>query len=207
MKFQLRYEPLVGEHVVAEPISEAHTQGLFEAGRHQEDWQYLPIPGFPTRDDAQRWVEQALALVAQNAQYPFVLVHAKTRTVIGSSRYLNIRELHRGLEVGYSWLAREHQRTAANTEAKLLLLANAFERCGALRVELKTDSRNLRSQQAIERIGAKREGILRKHMIAQHGYVRDSVLYSIVDDEWPGVKRALQAKLSRHGERAVREER
>lgn len=197
MTFQVRYEKLVGDHVVLEPISEAHTQGLFAAGRNHEDWRYLPIPEFTALEDAHRWVEQALQLVAREMHYTFVLVHAKTGAVIGSSRYMNIRERDRGVEIGYSWLAREHQRTAANTEAKLLLLANAFERCGALRVELKTDSRNIRSQKAIERIGAKREGILRKHMIAQHDYVRDSVLYSIVDDEWPGIKRGLQAKLGR----------
>jgi len=198
VKFQVSYERLVGEHVVVEPISEAHTKGLFEAGRTHEDWQYLPIPGFASPEDAHQWVQQALQLRARQMHYTFVLVQPRTGAVIGSSRYMNVRERDRGLEIGYSWLAKEHQRSEVNTEAKLLLLSNAFERCGALRVELKTDSRNIRSQNAIERIGAKREGILRKHMIAQHGYVRDSVLYSIVDDEWPSVKRGLESKLSGH---------
>jgi len=198
VNFSLYYERLIGEHVILEPITEGHIEGLFEAGRNHEDWQYLPVPGFAVVDDAQKWVKQALQLLTLKMHYTFVLVQPKTGKVIGSSRYMNVRERDRGLEIGYSWLARQHQRTGANTEAKLLLLSNAFERCGAMRVELKTDKRNIRSQNAIERIGAQREGILRKHMLAQHGFARDSVLYSIVDDDWPIVKKGLESKLRGH---------
>lgn len=193
--FRICYERLVGKHVVLAPISEHHVEGLLAAGSHHEDWQYLPIPGFSSADDARAWVAQALELHEKRLHYTFILLEAKTLTVIGSSRYLNVRERDRGLEIGYSWLARAHQRTAVNTEAKLLLLSNAFERCGALRVELKTDARNLRSQSAIARIGAQREGVLRRHMIAQGGFVRDTVLYSIVDHDWPSVKSELERKL------------
>jgi N-acetyltransferase len=197
MAFRVCYERLAGKHVVLEPISLDHVEGLLAAGAHHEDWVYLPIPGFSKLEDARAFVDQALELYERRLHYTFVLVQPQTSTVIGSSRYLNVRERDRGLEVGYTWLARSHQRSAVNTEAKLLLLTNAFERCGALRVELKTDARNVRSQNAIARIGAQREGVLRKHMIAQGGFVRDTVLYSIVDDEWPAVKRELDDKLAR----------
>ena len=114
---------------------------------------------------------------------------------MGSSRYLNIRPRDHGLEIGYTWLGREFQRTAVNTEAKYLLLENAFDVIGAHRVELKTDLRNLRSQKAIERLGAQKEGVLRRHMVTQGGYVRDSVCYSITDLDWPRVRVPLAAKL------------
>jgi RimJ/RimL family protein N-acetyltransferase len=195
VSFRISYERLAGRHVVLEPIAIEHAQGLFAAGGDRDDWAYLPIPGFSKLEDASAWVTQALELRAQNLHYTFVLVDPVTTAVIGSSRYLNVRERDRGLEIGYTWLARSVQRTAVNTEAKLLLLGNAFERCNALRVELKTDARNVRSQNAIARLGARREGVLRKHMITQDGYVRDTVLYSIVDDEWPAVKSELERKL------------
>jgi RimJ/RimL family protein N-acetyltransferase len=114
---------------------------------------------------------------------------------IGSTRYLDIRREHRGLEIGWTWLGRAWQRTAANTECKLLLLEHAFEALGALRVQLKTDARNLASQRAIERIGAVREGVLRAHMVVREGFVRDSVMYAVTAGEWPEVKGKLEGLL------------
>lgn len=186
---------LVGNHVILEPIAESHVDGVFEIGQEKDDWTYLPIPGFTHREDAAQWVQQALALAARGLHVTFVLVHAPTGRAIGSTRYLNILERDHGLEIGYTWLAKGHQRTAANTEAKYLLLRHAFESIGAYRVELKTDLRNVRAQRAIERIGAQREGVLRRHMVAQGGYIRDSVYYSITDLDWPRVKRLLEGKL------------
>ncbi|MFN3580736.1 MAG: GNAT family N-acetyltransferase [Pseudomonas sp.] len=197
MVFKVEASKLVGEHVVLEPIAASHVDALFEIGQEREDWAYLPIPCFFSRDDVEKWVEQALVLAERGQHFTFVHVHPASGQLMGSTRYLNIRERDHGLEIGYTWLGRAHQRTMVNTEAKYLLLRNAFESIGAHRVELKTDSRNTRSQKAIERIGAQREGVLRRHMVTQNGYVRDSVLYSITDLDWPQVKKNLESKLVR----------
>ncbi len=125
--------------------------------------------------------------------WPFATVENESGRAIGSTRYFDIRPEHRGLEIGWTWLGVAHQRTAANTECKRLLLVHAFDVLGALRVQLKTDARNLRSQRAIERIGAVREGVLRAHMILPDGFVRDSVMYSITRADWPAVKSKLEA--------------
>jgi RimJ/RimL family protein N-acetyltransferase len=114
---------------------------------------------------------------------------------VGSTRYLDIRRENRGLEIGWTWLAAAVQRTAVNTECKYLLLRHAFETLGAIRVQLRTDLRNLRSQRAIERIGATREGVFRQERIMWDGYLRDSVFYSVIDCEWPAVKARLEARL------------
>jgi N-acetyltransferase len=117
--------------------------------------------------------------------------------VVGSTRFLNIRPEHRSLEIGWTWLGQDWQRTSLNTEAKFLLLSHAMERLGCVRVEFKTDARNARSQRALERIGATREGVMRKHMIVQGNFVRDSVYFSIIDTEWPDIKARLQGLLDR----------
>ena len=118
-----------------------------------------------------------------------------TERAIGATRYLNIDPGNRNLEIGGTWYGLEHQGTGVNAEAKYLLLRHAFESLGCLRVQLKTDLRNIRSQRAIERLGAVKEGLLRKHMTQPGGYVRDSLIYSIIDDEWPAVKSGLEARL------------
>ena len=124
-----------------------------------------------------------------------MVIHLASGRVAGATRYLNMAPEHRGLEIGGTWYGADFQRTAVNTECKYLLLEYAFETLGCIRVQLKTDERNLRSQRAIERIGAKYEGILRNHMILPDGGYRDSVFYSIIDSEWPGVKKSLEEKL------------
>jgi RimJ/RimL family protein N-acetyltransferase len=118
---------------------------------------------------------------------------------VGGTTYMNISRCDRGLEIGSTWLGKPWQRTGINTEAKYLLLRHAFEDLGAVRVQLKTDGRNLQSQAAIERLGAVREGVLRKHMCLHDGFLRDTVVYSILDDEWPAVKARLEAKMAAHG--------
>lgn len=198
--FTLNYRALRGAGVWLEPIAPGHAEGLQRIGGLQEDWAYLPIPGLPTLEAAQAWVQQALELASRGEHYTYVLVHPASGEVMGSSRYLQVRLAHRSLEIGYSWLGQAFQRTAVNTEAKLLLLRHAFEGMGANRVELKTDQRNSRSQRAIERLGAVREGVLRSHMIAQHGYLRDTVMYSIIRPDWPAVRQRLEGLLS-EGER------
>lgn len=186
---------LEGGHVRLEPLTAAHVDGLFEIGQRQEDWAYLPTGAFTSRPDAERWVHQALDLASKQLHYPYVLVSPDTGVLMGSTRYLNVRPRDHVLEIGYTWLGHDYQRTPVNTEAKYLLLRHALEELGAYRVELKTDARNLRSQKAIERLGAQREGVLRRHMVVQDGYVRDSVMYSITDLDWPDVKKGLLGKL------------
>ena len=133
------------------------------------------------------------------SQIPFAIVETGKGRTVGSSRYLNIRNEHKSLEIGWTWIGQEWQRTAVNTQVKLLLMSHAFEQLGCVRVEFKTDARNERSQQALLRIGATREGVLRNHMIVQNNYVRDSVYFSVTEAEWPAVKARLEALANRAG--------
>lgn len=195
MTMCVNYSVLAGSLVRLEPISLDHVQGLYNVGQAVEDWKYLPIPGFDALSHAQSWVEQSLDLVEQGQRFAFVLVSPQTQTIMGSSVYMNVQLADYSLEIGYTWLGKEYQRTGVNTQAKYLLLQNAFETMQANRVELKTDSRNVRSQTAIARVGAVKEGILRNHKIVQGGYVRDTVMYSITGEEWPRVRAGLEEKM------------
>ncbi len=185
---------LTGNAVRLEPLREEHAQGLYNRGRVKADWTYLPRGCFVDLADTRHWIAEALATPGH---LPFAIVDTARDKVVGSTRYLAIRPEHRSLEIGWTWLGQEWQRTAVNTEAKLLLMSHAFERLGCVRVEFKTDSRNERSQRALLRIGATREGVLRNHMIVQNNYLRDSVYFSVVAAEWPGVKARLTALVSR----------
>jgi RimJ/RimL family protein N-acetyltransferase len=134
----------------------------------------------------------------RSVSIPFVIIDQRSGDVIGCTRYANIERIHHRLEIGWTWVALSHQRTATNTEAKLLLLTHAFEKLGARRVELKTDSLNDQSCNAILRIGASQEGIFRNHMIAGPAQrARHTVYFSIVDSEWPDIKARLTARLAR----------
>jgi RimJ/RimL family protein N-acetyltransferase len=187
---EFRVDPLVleGRSVRLEPLSQEHAQGLFNRGREAADWAYLPRACFVDMADTRQWIDEALG---SPCQVPFAIVDRAHNRAIGSTRFLNIRAEHRGLEIGWTWLGRDWQRTAANTETKFLLLRHAFEKLRALRVEFKADARNLRSQQSLERIGATREGVLRQHMVVQDNHVRDSVYYSIISTEWEAVRDRL----------------
>ena len=142
------------------------------------------------------WVRDMLARQAKGTDLAFAVVHQETGRAIGASRYLDIQPANRAVEIGGSWYGRDYQRTAVNTESKYLLLGHAFDDLGCIRVQLKTDRRNERSQRAIERLGAVREGLLRHSMIMPDGHVRDSVYYSILAEEWPGVKARLEGCLA-----------
>ncbi|QIB66405.1 GNAT family N-acetyltransferase [Kineobactrum salinum] len=180
--------PLRGSLVRLEPLSREHAQGLFARGRHEPDWLYMPRSCFVDLADTRQWVDEALAAADQQ---PWAIIENAKHRLVGSTRYLHMRPQHRGLEIGWTWLGQEWQRTGVNTEVKFLLLRHAFERLHCLRVEFKADARNQRSQKALERIGATREGVLRKHMIVQDDYARDSVYFSVIDSEWPQVKQRL----------------
>lgn len=185
---------LKGENVRLEPLSQDHAQGLFNRGQEVADWEFMPRACFVDMADTRQWIDQALE--APN-QVPFAIVETSRDKAVGSTRFLNIRPDHRSLEIGWTWLGREWQGTAVNTQAKSLLLEHAFDRLRYLRVEFKTDGRNLRSQKALKRIGANLEGVLRNHMIVQGDYSRDSVYYSIIDSEWADVKERLASLRSR----------
>ncbi len=188
---------LTGRYVRLEPLSEAHVRGLAAIGAEQSIWQYMPYGFVQTEDDMRGWVRDLLAHAAEGTDLPFAAIDLASGCVAGATRYMEIRPAHYGLEIGGTWYGAQYRRTPVNTECKYLLLEHAFERLQCIRVQLKTDSRNERSQRAIERLGAVREGVLRKHLILPDGHVRDSIYYSILDTEWPGVKVRLQEMLAR----------
>ncbi|MFT6051880.1 MAG: RimJ/RimL family protein N-acetyltransferase [Halioglobus sp.] len=161
---------------------------MFNRGQYRPDWDFMPRACFVDLADTRQWIDEALDTPAQQ---PFALVETGKRKAVGSTRFLNMRPEHKSLEIGWTWLGQDWQRTAINTEAKLLLMTHAFERLGCLRVEFKADSRNLRSQRALERTGATREGLLRNHMVVQREFSRDSVYFSVIESEWDDVKQRL----------------
>lgn len=152
----------------------------------------MPIAGFSNLEEVHNWILKSQT----SGDVVFAIIVKDTGLAVGSTRFMDIRREHRGLEIGWTWLAPGVQRTRVNTEAKFLLLKHAFENLGALRVQLKTDARNTRSQRAIERIGGVMEGVLRRHMKVWDGHQRDTVYYSIVDTEWPAAKERFLQKLS-----------
>jgi RimJ/RimL family protein N-acetyltransferase len=183
---------LTGKFVRLEPMTEAHIPALTEIGVGQDFWHFMLYGEMKAEADMRNWV---LDILSRKGDLPFVAVHLASGRVAGATRYLNVALKDRGLEIGGTWYGLDFQRTAVNTECKYLLLKHAFETLGAIRVQLKTDARNVRSQKAIERIGAVKEGVLRNHMILPDGYIRDSAFYSIVDAEWEGVKSRLETIL------------
>lgn len=186
---------LEGRHVRLEPLAESHAADLFEAARDPDLWAYMVYGPFVSRADFDVYLKNAVAPTAAGLEAGFAILHLASGRAVGSTRYMNIERAHHGLEIGHTWLDPRHWRTPVNTECKYLLLRHAFETLGAIRVQLKTDARNVRSQQAIARLGAVREGVLRKHMIVKHGYHRDTVMFSITAPEWPAVRAGLEGKL------------
>jgi RimJ/RimL family protein N-acetyltransferase len=193
---EMKVEPVVleGAHVRLEPLTLAHHTGLCEVALDEDLWRWIPVP-VQTREDLTAYIETALKEQASGMSLPFAQIEKATGRPIGSTRYSNIERTHRRMEIGWTWIGREWQRSAVNTEAKYLLLRHAFETLGCQRVELKTDSLNQRSRNAILRIGAKEEGIFRNHMITASGRVRHTVYFSVIDSEWPEVKARLEEKL------------
>jgi N-acetyltransferase len=194
MALNVRPVTLTGSVVRLEPLSAAHAQDLYNRGRVQADWAYMPRGCFIDMADTRHWIAEALA---EPAHLPFAIMDIASDRAVGSTRYLTIRPEHRSLEIGWTWLGQDWQRSPINTEAKLLLLTHAFEVLGCVRVEFKTDARNERSQRALERIGATREGVMRNHMIVQNNFLRDSVYYSVIVAEWPEVRSRLQGLVNR----------
>jgi N-acetyltransferase len=188
---------LTGKYVRLEPMTEEHIPGLAEIGVGQTFWDFMLYGNMNSVDDMRSWVLDILSRAEKGTDLPFVAVQLASGRVAGATRYLNIMPGDRGLEIGGTWYGPEFQRTAINSECKYLLLRHAFETLGCIRVQLKTDLRNERSQKAIERIGAVREGVLRNHMILPDGRFRHSMFYSILDTEWPQVKGRLEKMLEK----------
>jgi RimJ/RimL family protein N-acetyltransferase len=186
---------LRGRHVTLEPLDEGHAAGLFDAMQDEEVCRYLAWPPPTALDETRALIRDAREQMARGQCVAFAQVWNASGSAIGSTRFLDIRPKDRQVEIGSTFLARAYWRTPANTEAKYLLLRHCFESAGCVRVALKTDGRNARSQAAIERLGAVREGVLRKHTNVR-GYQRDTVYYSILDTEWPGVKARLEVRLA-----------
>ena len=184
---------LSGRYVRLEPMTEAHVPGLATIGLDGSIWEHMLYADVRSEADIRNWVRDILS----RTDLPFVAIHLDSGRVAGATRYLNIHPDHRRLEIGGTWYGLEFQRTAVNTECKYLLLKYAFETLGCIRVQFKTDLRNVRSQHAIERIGAIKEGVLRNHMILPDGRYRHSVYYSILDTEWPDVKVRLEGMMGK----------
>ena len=187
---------LEGSHVRLEPLSMDHHPAMCEVALDDSLWQWTS-PRLRTADDVRSYMATAIRAQSAGTALPFATVERDSGRVVGGTRYANISRDDRRVEIGWTFVATAWQRTPINTEAKYLMLRHAFETWHCVRVELKTDVLNQRSRRAIERLGAKQEGILRSHMIMDTGRVRDTVYYSILNTEWPEVKSRLQGMLAR----------
>jgi len=185
---------LEGRHVRLEPLSQAHHAGLSTVGLAEELWRWIPTP-VRTPEEMSAYIATALEEQARGVSLPFAQIEKSSGRAIGCTRYGNIDRTHHRVEIGWTWVAPEWQRTGVNTETKYLLLRHAFETLGCIRVELKTDSLNEKSRNAILRIGAKEEGTFRNHMITASGRTRHTVYFSILNSEWPAVKASLQNRM------------
>jgi RimJ/RimL family protein N-acetyltransferase len=183
---------LTGHVVRLEPLSEVHVPDLAAVGLEEAIWRYMRYGRIESEEDMRDWVQELLRLQQLGSDLPFAVIHLEAGRAIGCTRYLSINRGDRSLEIGGTWYGLAYQRTAVNTECKYLLLRHAFETLDCVRVWFKVDLRNERSQRALERIGAVKEGTLRNHMILPDGYIRDSVIYSLLPSEWPGVKARLE---------------
>ncbi|MDP1580695.1 MAG: GNAT family N-acetyltransferase [Candidatus Didemnitutus sp.] len=197
MNFDPRPILLEGLHVRLEPIAPGHAAGLFAAGNRPEEWTWALTPEFGSLAEVERWIADALKQQAAGTEVTWATVRRSDGVVVGSTRFLDIRRGHRALEIGSTWIAREAQRTALNTEAKLLQLRHAFDDLGAVRVQLKTDERNEPSRRAIARIGGVFEGILRNYQTRYDGFVRNTAMYSLVAADWFAARTQLETRLRR----------
>ena len=185
---------LRGNHVELRPLLPAHARELSSAIARDNLWK-LGVSDLPAPGGMESYIAEALALQSAGKALPFAQIDKSTGRAVGSTRFGNFEPAHHRVEIGWTWLGTPWQRTAFNTEAKYLLLTHAFEALGLNRVEFKTDVLNERSRNAILRLGALEEGILRRHMVMRDGRVRDSVYYSIIAEEWPQVKESLRRRL------------
>ena len=197
----MRIEPVTlrGRDVVLEPLRPEHAHELWPAAAERDVWAYMGPDGMvvDAREQLEAWIRRRIAGAPTGMPaLPFLQRDARTGAAFGSTSLFDIDAAHRKGEVGHTWLGRSHRRTAANTEAKRLVLGHAFETMGCIRVQLRCDARNARSRAAIERIGARPEGILRHWMVLPDGHRRDTVFFSVLEAEWPDVKTRLDGLLA-----------
>ncbi len=193
---------LTGRYTRLAPLTMDYLDALWEVGSDIDLWKWTPYQ-IKTREEMKTYIQTALNWQEIGAALPFVTIEQATERVVGSTRFGNIDAPNQRVEIGWTWIGKPWQRTPVNTEAKFLMLQHAFEVWHCIRVELKTDALNERSRAAILRIGAQQEGIFRHHVITESGRLRDSVYFSIIDDEWPDVKARLQAMLAQPFDRKL----
>jgi RimJ/RimL family protein N-acetyltransferase len=196
---EVRPVTLEGRFARLEPPSEKHVADLLVAGQSADIWPYMLFGPLPSSAEWRALIHSQLERMGKGEIIPFVTIRLSDARAVGMTSFLNISRADYGLEIGSTWLMPEARRTAINTESKYLLLRHAFDTLHCIRVQLKTDSRNVNSQRAIERLGAVKEGVLRNHMIVKDGYRRDTVMYSILDAEWPAIKARLENLLYSQG--------
>ena len=188
---------LFGNAIALVPLEPSHREGLLEAASDGKLWE-LWYTSVPSAESIDHYIEVALAEKSQGNSDAFTIFQKEMDPIVGSTRFLNINHQHRRLEIGHTWYGKSVQRTAVNTECKYLLLRYAFESLNCIAVEFRTHWHNHRSRNAILRLGAKQDGILRNHRIGAQGVLRDTVVYSIIESEWPTVKRSLDFKMKQY---------
>jgi N-acetyltransferase len=185
---------LEGKNVILRPPLDGDLTGLSDAAKDGEIWNN-PFAFFPHSNEMSKYLQELLDNNFDNASLPFITVHKPSNTIVGSTRYLNIDKSNYRLEIGHTWISKSWRRTSINTEAKFLMLEYAFDILGCIAVEIRTDVLNTISRNAIQRLGAKEDGILRHHKIMKDGRIRDTVCYSIIQSEWPEIKKNLIEKI------------
>jgi RimJ/RimL family protein N-acetyltransferase len=193
---------LEGRLVRLEPLAADHIPDLLHAARDERIWQYMFYGNLAEREPMEAFIHNAIRQRDLGTDLPFAVIHNATGKAIGSTRFRDICLKHMKLEIGGTWYASEYQRSGVNLECKYLLMRHAFETFGTLRVQFKTDIRNTRSRQSLEKLGAVQEGILRRSAIMPDGLVRDTAVYSILDTEWGMVKQGLEMRMQRYANRS-----
>ena len=188
---------LIGAHVRLEPLSLAHAEGLLPHALEPEIWLYIPYGNINTLEKLQNMISGLLRKQETGSDLCYTVFHQASNQPIGMTRYISVDRGNYGVEIGGTWYGKDYRRSAVNTEAKYLLLRHAFEVFACQRVQIQSDVRNERSQRAIERLGAVREGIMRKNKRMPDGHQRNSIMYSIIDDEWPAIKTKLEGWLQK----------
>jgi RimJ/RimL family protein N-acetyltransferase len=188
---------LVGRYIILRPPSIEDIDGLSIAARDGEIWNNR-FSQFPNLNEIEKYIQEMLDLSSKGSILPFITIHKSSNTIVGTTRYLNIDYENHRLEIGHTWIAKSYRKTYVNTEAKFLMLQYAFEKLECIAVEIRTDVLNTVSRQAIQRLGAKQDGILRHHKIMKDGRIRDTVCYSIIKPEWKQVKENLMKKLMKY---------
>lgn len=193
----LKQTKLIGKNVELVPLEKSHRDSLLEVSNDGKLWK-LWFTSVPSEDSVDAYIKFALEEQEKGRALPFVVVNKADRKIIGSTRYCNVDSQSKRLEIGYTFYAKSFQRTGANTECKYLLLKNAFEDLDAIAVEFRTHWHNLKSRQAISRLGAKQDGVLRNHLVDHNGIIRDTVVFSIIQSEWKAVKKSLEFEMSKY---------